>query len=263
MEAMALLCNLQADGPATLRKLQELGCRTLEDLERMPVFELAGALESDAAFAQRFIREGRALQQRIGSGEADPEEAQVADPRRSRREEPLARPAGARPSAGRMPASGRAEGAGPEPRSLRLPAQPPGTALRAGLIQGLDAAWCQALIGQGILTLEGLFDAPGLALAKSLGRPYPQLLDLQCLARRQLNQMRAATATIERDDASTSPVPAYAAQRTPRRPLAEPDYTIFPPRPPAAERVGPGAREERAPEHSEARRDAGIGGPFA
>ena len=32
MDAMALLCNLHADGPSTLRSLREGGCASLDDL---------------------------------------------------------------------------------------------------------------------------------------------------------------------------------------------------------------------------------------
>lgn len=272
MDAMALLCNLQADGPQTLRKLHELGCHTLGDLERVPVFELADALDSDAGFAQRFIREARSLRQRFGSGELEPE--------------PLAEEAPASGSTRPTSIVERENASRPEPDTLRpaappaasrplrsLSTQPPGTPLRAGLIEGLGADWCQALVGQGVLSLETLIDAPGLALARSLGRSYTELLDLQCLAKRYVAQ-RGAAVTLERDDAREPEIvrPATPAPRPPIRPLAEPDYTIFPPRTTASGRIPPTERAPRAdprtshtttsdPKREE--QDAGIGGPFA
>ena len=236
MDAMALLCNLQADGPATLRRLRKVGCQELADLERVGIFELADALGGDAAFAQRFVREGRALNQRFGPGSLEPEEAQVSAPSMARAPERIP----TKPRSLREPVTAESSTQVTEPEMRRLvanrpvprriparalPAQPPGTPLRAGLIEGLDADWTRDLIGQGILTLECLRDAPGLPLAKSLGRKYTELVDLQCFARRRLDQATRASATLEREGAPPEQlvVEPQAAPRTER------DYMIFPP----------------------------------
>jgi len=285
MDAMALLCNLQADGPATLRKLHELGCHSLDDLERVPVFELSNMLGSDAAFAQRFIREGRTLSQRLGTSEPEPEEARVMMPGTAAAETAPA------PIGARAPVTGRSD----EPLAMRtprpaelpvlnhrfkpLPSQPAGARLRAGLLEGLDDGWCRDLIGQGVLSIETLIESPGLALARAIGRPFPKLLDLQCLAKRHVEQQRAV-ATLERNDANEPEVliPAPAVKSTPSTSVqpapAQPNYTLFPPRQRIPKHVTPPfSSSETRPQEVEPRasgsdskheqQDASIGGPFA
>ena len=46
MDTLALLCNLHAEGPATLRKLRELGCKSIDDLTRLPVETITSLLEA-------------------------------------------------------------------------------------------------------------------------------------------------------------------------------------------------------------------------
>ncbi len=65
MDALALLCNLHADGPATLQRLREAGCRTLDELERLEPTQLADVLESGPARVRRFFAESRALRARL------------------------------------------------------------------------------------------------------------------------------------------------------------------------------------------------------
>lgn len=68
MDTLALLCNLHADGPATLAKLRAVGCRSLAELERMPQRALAHALGGDAERARRFLREAKLLGGRVDAG---------------------------------------------------------------------------------------------------------------------------------------------------------------------------------------------------
>jgi len=75
MDAMALLCTLHADGPATLKGLRQAGCSTLEGVESMDEERLARILGAPAAAARRFAREARHLRERLGQGTMDREEA--------------------------------------------------------------------------------------------------------------------------------------------------------------------------------------------
>src|SRR5258705_4438939 len=59
MDAMALLCMLHADGPATLRNLRQAGCSSLESVETMEEERLSKLLGSPPASARRFAREAR------------------------------------------------------------------------------------------------------------------------------------------------------------------------------------------------------------
>jgi len=244
MDAMALLCNLQADGPATLRRLHGIGCRTLNDLERADADELAEALAGDPAFARRFVREARALAERFGDAELEPEPAPASPI-------PVPPQAPRTPAAPTTPVPARVDTARLAAELAERVRRPQGLVLRAGLVDGLDEAWCVALVGQGIRTLEGLRDAPGLALARSLGRPLTELVGLQCLARRRLDEESRSAALLEREDEpEVVIVPA-------RRPLAEPDDVIFP----HARRDD--ARHVGAPATSSTGGRAGSGGPFA
>ena len=66
MDAMALLCNMHADGPATLRLLRRAGMKSLADVEDRPAEKLADLLGVSPAFARRFAREARMLAERMG-----------------------------------------------------------------------------------------------------------------------------------------------------------------------------------------------------
>jgi hypothetical protein len=77
MDAMALLCTLHADGPATLKNLRQAGCASLEAVESMGEERLAKILGTPAAAARRFAREARHLKERLGSGVLEREETSV------------------------------------------------------------------------------------------------------------------------------------------------------------------------------------------
>src|SRR5258705_2559481 len=76
MDAMALLCMLHADGPATLRNLRQAGCSSLESVETMEEERLSKLLGSPPASARRFAREARHLRERLGQGILDREDSQ-------------------------------------------------------------------------------------------------------------------------------------------------------------------------------------------
>lgn len=75
MDSLALLCNLHADGPATLGQLRRAGCQSLADLQRLAPQELADLLQVPPAMARRLNREARILADRVGEDPLDPEEA--------------------------------------------------------------------------------------------------------------------------------------------------------------------------------------------
>ncbi len=169
MDAMALLCNVHADGPATRKLLRRAGCDSLEALLAIPPEELAGILGSSPSFARRILQEAENLAARVGSSllERDEEETMA----RSQRSQTA--PARAAPE--------------PPPTRKLTPTERTAEPLRPGLLAGLDRTWCERLARRGVATLEALAQAPGLELSRELGFSYPRLLELQCLAQRFLS----------------------------------------------------------------------------
>lgn len=82
MQALALLCTLHADGPATLRRLHRAGCTSLQRLGAYEPDELAAILEVPPAVARRLGREASSLADRLDlRGFGDREEApEIAAP---------------------------------------------------------------------------------------------------------------------------------------------------------------------------------------
>lgn len=78
MDTLALLCNLHADGPATLQRLRRAGCESLAALRRLDPLALAARLEWNERTAERFLREAALLSGRV-EPEEDACEADVAD----------------------------------------------------------------------------------------------------------------------------------------------------------------------------------------
>lgn len=71
MEALALLCTLHADGPATLQRLRRGGCPDLAAVEALPAEELARLVGISASAARRLAREAALLRERLVPGDAD------------------------------------------------------------------------------------------------------------------------------------------------------------------------------------------------
>lgn len=61
MNLLALLCNLYAEGPTTLRVLRRAGIRTLPNVVAMSDWALAELLGGSPAEARRFAREAARL----------------------------------------------------------------------------------------------------------------------------------------------------------------------------------------------------------
>jgi hypothetical protein len=64
MDSLALLCNLHADGPETLRRLRRAGVVDLRSLFGLGVEGIEPLLGRDRLAAQRFLKEARILEQR-------------------------------------------------------------------------------------------------------------------------------------------------------------------------------------------------------
>jgi len=78
MDALALLCTLHADGPATLKRLRAMGCGSLALLLERDVDALAEGLDVPPAAARRLLREARLLRERVGVDTLEAEEAPPA-----------------------------------------------------------------------------------------------------------------------------------------------------------------------------------------
>ena len=226
MDGLALLCNLHADGPLTLRHLRQAGVSTLRDLEGFPETTLTSWLGGPRA--RRFVQEARQLAGRLAEARLEPEEDL----------EP--------PSDGAH-AGGPGQAAQVESRfSQRAgPSEVQGTLLRPGAIEGLEAETCARLSSHGVLTFEALVAETSLALARRTGIPFPKLLDLSALA-------RTLTERIE-----LQPEP-------PRRTPVLEEFSIAPsvrtlprsaPRTHALEKAASAAEPT-------SRRDPGVAGPF-
>jgi len=66
MDTLALLCNLHADGPATLQRLRREGCESLEALLELEAPVLSRCLGSSEEVSRRFLREALVLAERLG-----------------------------------------------------------------------------------------------------------------------------------------------------------------------------------------------------
>jgi hypothetical protein len=205
MDTLALLCNLLAEGPATLRVLHREGVKTLSDVEAQRIEHLADLLGASPAGARRFAGEARMLAARMGTAPLEreqnapfvsadaPEEAPKLSPMHYRVVEP-ARPA-------------------PTHHNLSVS----GTSLRPGSVEGLDAALCDRLAREKIQTLEALADASGSSLARRLGIGLPRLMDLAYLARCRLGESGTSSTPTETHHQATQ---RSARQEMPaRKPL--------------------------------------------
>jgi hypothetical protein len=151
MDGLALLCNLHADGPVTLKRLRLAHVASLGELERTPPERLAEWLHASVPQARAFLDEARRLGRRLC--EASPE---------------------------RVP---RHAAAGAPPTEVERSGTVP---LRAGLLPGLDATASARLERNGVTTLQALSERAGLDLARRTGIPYSALLELARSARRHL-----------------------------------------------------------------------------
>lgn len=211
MDTLALLCNLLAEGPATLRVLHREGVRTLSDVEAQRIDDLASLLGASPAGARRFAGEARMLASRMGT--APLEREQNAPLLSAETPEEFPRFA---PVAYRAVEPSKSAPAHSNPSVS-------GTSLRPGSVEGLDANLCDRFAREGISTLEALADASGLSLARRLGIGLPRLLDFAYLARCRMSGAETSTARIEDHAQPRQPEPYYLRQaRHSARPEMQP-----------------------------------------
>ncbi len=191
MDAMTLLCNLHADGPATRELLRRAGYDSFEELLELSAEELARTLDSTVRFAQRFLREGASLAERC---ELSPFEAEERAP--------IERPerASTRPS----------------PTPPRGPA--PATRLGPDSIAGLDEDGCRHLARAGVTTIEELAEVSIRDLSRRGELRYAPLLELQCVARGMLSAHSAVRAPLP----APPPVPTPALVNVRPSPAGQP-----------------------------------------
>lgn len=212
MDALALLCNLHADGPLAVRRLQRAGYHSIDHLRSIPPEELAKILDVSPSFAQRFTMEARYLAERaegtllegteveeaaaFGPGTVQPATTRGTmsgtwglDP--ALRRSPAFSTTPVAPAVTPMTTSA-VESTTPVVPTTFGPVVPTtfgaatGTTLSPGLIDGLDAMWVESLRCEGVTTVEALAESPGLDMARRMGKPLSLLMDLQCLAQRFL-----------------------------------------------------------------------------
>lgn len=75
MDALALLCTLHADGPATLKRLRARGYSDLVTLIQRSSADLSADLGVEPAYGRRLLREAKLLAVRVGAEGLEAEEA--------------------------------------------------------------------------------------------------------------------------------------------------------------------------------------------
>lgn len=238
MDTLALLCNLHAEGPATLQRLRRSGCESLAGLLPLSATDLAGLLDWPAQRAERFLREAALLFERLDeSPHSRPEleedesdtsaeleeldDAEDEDEDESEEEEELETEEeleeAAEDAAGFAPPSERVAAvlgawreldrvAPPsEPTDYVVPRPPPAPDRRLAESRlELEPALLARLAGHGVLTLRQLVSAEDASLARALGIGFTRLKHLQFLAARELIE-------VERTPVATAPEPGIQA----------------------------------------------------
>jgi hypothetical protein len=286
MDAMALLCMLHADGPATLKNLRQAGCSSLEAIEAMDEERLARLLGSPPAAARRFAREARHLRERLGQGLLDREETAVGDrggrmpaaesgrdrpwPGQDVVEEALAAwrardlaELEAEPTAVETGSAAldlteaMSEVEEPAVQAVEIAATPQGLAV--GEIDGLDEERSRILAMAGVRTLEELALVDALELSGSTGMGYTDAWRWIALARRA--RSKGPATSILHEIPSAEPLAAKVSPS--EQPMREEPSILElewnreirpappPPRLPATDAPSPRPQRE------------GAGGPFA
>ncbi len=189
MDGLALLCNLFADGPVTLKRLRLAGVKSLGELERAAPARLAEWLHASLPQAQAFAEEARKLVRRLSEEHPLP----------ASRPEPAALVRAAVPASAPTPTPVAPAPAYGGPAGTQL--------LTPGLFPGLDEALCARLALHQVRTVQALGEFAGLALARRTGIPYSTLLELS----RQARRFRAERAR----GARSAETPAWSAPAAP------------------------------------------------
>lgn len=211
MDGLALLCNLCADGPVTLRRLRLAGVASLTDLERAAPAQLAEWLHASVPQALGFVAEAEKLRRRLAEEQLPALSLDSLVSRASRTPRAVAEPGTA--------------------AFVSTPAAPRAEALRPGLLPGLDEALCARLALHHVRTLQALGELAGLALARRTGIPYSTLLELSRQARRlaATRARESQAGVIPR--AELEPVAGFDTRSESAAPVAEPAPAAVPERP--------------------------------
>ncbi len=246
MDTLALLCNLHADGPATLQRLRRAGCESLAALRRLDPASLSQQLDWNERVAERFLREAALLCERIEGDEASADE--LEDPEFELESELVAELDGETDEAeseeeqeleeefeddqaGHAPSPERVEAvlgtwreldrvAPPEdPAEFVIPRPEPlaDRHLAEVRLEGLTLALVTRLSALGVHTLRDLVGARELELARALGLGFTRLKHLQVLAARELELVAPAP----------RPAPVAAARKEVFEPFDAPPVEPF------------------------------------
>lgn len=295
MDALALLCTLHADGPATLKRLRQVGCSTLEHIESLELERLGELIGAAPAAARRFAREAKSLRERVGGSWLEREDA-TASERASVAIAPHGVPVTPVES-GDAPALSLGDVAlvqrvlsvwrerdqveplapladaptpvistAPHARASAQRSSAPAPSLVPGQVDGLDESLCQRLAEHGIDSLDALAQADTLALAKTLDLGFTRVSRLQFLCARALGRSGSAGERVVQRSASAKLSPS----ETPLRALApaidlEPVLDLPRSPLPSAGRAAPArasASERAAPSRTAAAEREAAGGPF-
>ena len=244
MDTLALLCNLHADGPATLQRLRRSGFESIGALKRLDAACLAETLGWTERAAVRFLREAALLRERVDEVEGEPPaeaseleatllEELDGDEAASEAENELhgeltdtseETESAEEIAAQVQPPAERVEavlGAWREldrvtppsdPDAFVIPRPPPPADLeldRAGLAT-LTPALTARLAELGVRTLRQLLERRELELARALPMPYTRLCHLRHQAERALEGVVASAPPVEprREFRAFSPPPS-------------------------------------------------------
>jgi len=227
MDTLALLCNLHADGPATLHRLRRVGCESLASLLRLEPSALAAELDWNDRLAERFLREAALLAQRLderprggpeleqddpalaSSYDDEVDEEEAAELENGSDDEESEEGDGV--EHGFAPPSERVEallGAWreldrvappPEPVPFVIPrptdqATLPDLRLAQASLPGLSSELRGRLEELGITTLRGFVAGRDIELARTLHLGFTRLKHLQFLASKELERLPPITA---------------------------------------------------------------------
>lgn len=249
MDTLALLCNLHADGPATLQRLRRAGFESIGALQRLDAGRLAETLAWSERAAVRFLREAALLRERVDEDEAEEPEAPEleatllgeldGDQAASEAEtEPeldtedggqaqelvAAAPLPAERVQAVLGAWRELDRVTPpgDPDEFVIPRPPPPAdrALAAAGLAGLSPQQVDRLRELGITTVRQLLAQPELGLARALPLGFTRVRHLHGQARRLLERLPP--------DEPQAAAPAASAFRAFTPPASEPFETAGP-----------------------------------
>jgi len=240
MDALALLCNLHADGPATLQRLRRSACDSLTALRRLDPARLASLLDWNERAAERFLREAALLCERVQEDEPGAEPSSAAGEHEFELESALIE------ELEDAPGEDESDDGEPEDETLAesdeeseadapafvaeqtaavleewreldrvsppvdpadfvipRPEPPPDRSLHGLVLEGLSPALRGRLAELGVHPRRELAQANELDLARAIPLGYTRLKRLQALAAREL-------ATLAAHPAAPAPTPALS-----------------------------------------------------